>query len=158
MEKQPTTFHNTDKESKAEQRHIADRRQRPTPLFSKYMFIGRRRRNRRETDPRYGYYVDRYGARSVLAMLIIIVLCAADAVFTIYHLRRGATEINPLMNFALSLGTLYFLVFKYALTGVGIFFLLTHKNFITARVATVTVIAMYCLLLAYHLYPIIFGH
>lgn len=158
MEKQPTTFQNTGGEDKGEHRHISDRRQKPTPLFSKYMFVGHRHKNRRKTDPKYDYYVDRYSMRSVLVMLIIIALCAADAAFTIYHLRRGATEINPLMNFALSLGTSYFLIFKYVLTSAGLFFLLTHKNFFLARLATMTIIAMYSLLLAYHLYPIVFMH
>jgi hypothetical protein len=145
-----------DETNNAEHRHISDRRQRPTKLFSKYMFVGRRRQNRRKADPKYGYYVDRYSLRSVLAMFMIILLCAADAVFTIYHLNRGATEINPLMNFALSLGTPYFIIFKYALTSVGVFFLLTHKNFFFARAATITVVVMYFMLLAYHLYPFVF--
>lgn len=158
MEKHPTTFDNTGKEDGTEHRSTADRRQRPTPFLSKYMFIGRRRQNRRATDPKLGYYVDRYGLRSILAVAAIFLLCAADGMFTIYHLRRYATEVNPLMNFALSLGTAYFLIFKYGLTIVGIFFLLTHKNFLFARIATIGIIVLYVLLLGYHIYPMIFGY
>lgn len=136
-----------------DKRQVADRRQQPTKPFSKYMFIGRRRVNRRKTDPQYGYYVDRYSLRAVLAMLVILALCGIDAFFTIYHLRRGATEVNPIMDFAQSLGTLQFIIIKYALTLVGIFFLLPHKNFRGARFATIALIAMYLALIAYHLSP-----
>lgn len=158
MEKHPTTSQNMDEKKSAEKRRATDRRQRPTPFFSKYVFIGRRRKNRRATDPKFSYYVDRYGPRALAAMAVILALCAVDAYFTMYHLRRGATEVNPIMNFALSLGRWYFLMSKYALTLVGIFFLLPHKNFRIARIATIAMICMYAMLIAYHIYPLVFGY
>jgi len=118
------------------------------------MFFGRRRENRRETDPQANYYIDRYSARAYWAVALVMALCTADGLFTIFHLDRGAKEINPIMDFALSFGTLHFLIVKYAMTAAGLLVLLTHKNFFIARLATVVVTSLYTLLLAYHLYPI----
>lgn len=137
------------------ERNAPDRRSRPTPLFSRHMFFGRRRWNRRATDPRLNYYVDRYSIRAYAAVIVILFLCAADAAFTIYHLNRGASEVNPIMRFTLSFGNLHFIIIKYALTASGLFVLLTHKNFAIARFSTVVIIGMYCLLLAYHLSPLV---
>ena len=154
MEKRLTNLTEKEVSKSDDRREVPDRRQEPTRLFSRYMFFGRRRGNRRVTDSQSNYYVDRYSARSYGAVIAILLLCAADAALTIYHLNRGATEVNPIMDFALSFGTVHFLIIKYILTVAGLFVLLTHKNFVVARIATIFIICMYALLLAYHLIPI----
>ena len=153
LEKRLTNSTEEEVSKSDDRREAPDRRREPTRLISRYVFFGNRRVNRRATDAQKNYYVDRYSARAYGAVVAILLLCAADAVFTIYHLNRGATEVNPIMNFALSFGTLHFLIIKYVLTVAGLFVLLTHKNFIVARIATICITGMYALLLAYHLVP-----
>ncbi len=157
LEKRLTNSTEEEVSKSNDRRKAPDRRHEPTRLLSRYVFFGNRRVSRRATDAQKNYYVDRYSARAYGAVVAILLLCAADAAFTIYHLNRGATEVNPIMNFALSFGTLHFLIIKYVLTVAGLFVLLTHKNFIVARVATICIVSMYALLLAYHLCPIVLG-
>jgi hypothetical protein len=73
--------------------------------------------------------VDRYGRRSVLTIFAALLLSIADAFLTLKLVGLGATEINPVMDFCLRLGPATFLGVKYALTALGLTFLLIHKNY-----------------------------
>jgi hypothetical protein len=122
-------------------------------MFSRFLFVGRRRWNRRATDPRERYYVDRFGKKAWVAAIVILALCGADAVFTVYHLTGGATEANPIVAFMMAKMGIFWPVVKYLMTATGLFFLLIHKNFTLARVSTVVIVAMYGVLMFYHLSP-----
>ncbi len=141
-----------------ENRGNEDRRKNPTPMFSKYLLMGRRRWNRRSSDPKECYYVDRFGKKAWLAVIMILVLCGADAAFTIYHLENNdATEVNPIIAMLMEIeGNTWWIVIKYAVTATGLFILLVHKNFTLARIATIVIVVMYGVLIAYHLLPILF--
>jgi hypothetical protein len=84
--------------SEMDKRTVVDRRQTPTKPLSRYMFCGRRQSIRRRDDRKRHVYVDRYDTKLLVYMLLIILLSVLDACFTIYHLSRGAKEINPLMD------------------------------------------------------------
>ncbi|MCW4020834.1 MAG: DUF5658 family protein, partial [Candidatus Bathyarchaeota archaeon] len=95
-----------------DKRTVTDRRQRPTKPSGRYMFSGRRQSIRRRTDRKTHLCVDRYSYKLLTPLLLIILLCVLDAHFTMFHLDRGAEEINPLMNLLIRHGFLYFFVVK----------------------------------------------
>lgn len=116
-------------ESVSTRRGSADRRARPTRAFSLFLFRGRRRRARRASDARGGYYVDHLGSKAVAAGVALLLLTLLDGVFTLRLLDGGATEANPVMAYSLSLGVSAFLIVKYLLTVPSVGVLLIHKNF-----------------------------
>jgi hypothetical protein len=132
-----------------EQRLVKDRRRRPTPMISRYLFIGSRRANRRLSDPQTRYYVDRPCLGLILIALAIIVLGGLDAFFTHELLKGSVIEWNPLMNFFLSLGWACCLFFKFVLTVAGLFVLLVHQNFFKMQRIMGSVSFLYILLIAY---------
>ena len=128
-----------------------DRRQRPTPLVSKYTFRGRRKTARRGEE-KYNYYVDRLGFRTWLAIGIVIFLSVTDSLFTLYFLNRGFQEANPVMDLAILLGTPVFIVAKYLLTIFGILILALHKNFRYVKFLITVIILLYTFLNVYHIW------
>ncbi len=127
-----------------------DRRRRPTPIFSRYTFFGKRRRNQRLTDLQSNYYVDLYSAWSLAILLLIVVLSLLDAFFTFHYISLGGKELNPIMDVLLDYGARAFFPFKFLLTGMGIFILCIHKNFSFVRVMTSFILVVYILLTFYH--------
>lgn len=133
-------------------RNRPDRRQRPTPFLSRYTFWGRRKRNRRESDPQKNYYVDRIGGRYMAAIIVIFVLSVADSLFTVYHIEKGGVrEVNPLLN-AFLFNNAYFLIVKYILTLVGIIALCLHKFFTLVRELVIVLIVGYVILNIYQVW------
>ena len=124
------------------ERKRVDRRKRPTPFISRYTFWGRRKAHRRTEDPQANYYVDRVGGKYWVVILLIIVLSVMDSLFTLYHIKRGYREINPLLN-AFLFHNYYFLAVKYVLTVIGIISLALHKFFIFVRELIVLLIILY---------------
>jgi hypothetical protein len=85
---------------------------------------------RRAEDRLRHYYVDRYGWRGVLSICLVVVLSLADATFTLRLVTVGAArEINPLMDYFISLGPVVFLFAKYLLTGACMIVFLVLKNY-----------------------------
>lgn len=128
-----------------------DRRQRPTPMFSRYLFRGRRRGARREGESEYTY-VDRPGAWMLAAFTCIVGLSLLDAFYTLDLLKRGATEANPVMKLALEVSDQAFVVIKTAITILGAGFLALHKNWPLGRLCLVVALVGYSVLLGYHIY------
>ena len=62
----------------------------------------------------------------VFCLFITLILCIMDGTLTIFLVRKGAWEANPLMRHAMSVGYTYFLFLKYFLTAGGLLFLLHH--------------------------------
>lgn len=111
-----------------ERRQLSDRRVRSTPLFSKYIFIGRRRGARREGEAG-SYYVDRYELRYLFVIAAILVLCFMDAYMTLTLMRYGGLELNPFMLILMDKDIVLALVIKYLITVFCLVFFLVHKNF-----------------------------
>lgn len=128
-----------------------DRRKRPTPLLSRYTFIGRRRAARR-TDERYNYYVDRLGGKVWIIIVIIILFSITDSLFTLHFLEKGFREVNPLMNVAILIGEPVFILSKYIFTIIGILVLGLHKNFRFVKELMALIITFYILLNTYHIW------
>ena len=128
-----------------------DRRQKPTNPFSRYMFFGHRGSIRRKADRKNHIYVDLYGHYLLLVLLLIILLCVFDAYFTIFHVEKGAREINPLMNFLIGYGNIHFFIIKYILTGLGLILLCIYKNLLIARTIIIGVFFFYLSVFANHI-------
>jgi hypothetical protein len=111
-----------------ERRSGYDRRYRTLGIWSKYWFTGRRAAVRRMEDKRRSYRIDRHSARTLAVILLIIILSIIDAILTLHLLDRGATELNPLMDYSLGHGPLTFFWVKYMLTSAALIIILTNKT------------------------------
>jgi hypothetical protein len=135
----------------------SDRRRQPTPMFSRFLLVGRRRAGRRDGE-RDRIYVDHPGAWVIAAFLAVTLLSVADAYFTLHELALGVgvTEENPVMRAALSLGNGGFVFVKTIVTVVGVGFLGLHKNWPLGRACLWVAVAGYAALTAYHLWGVLF--
>ena len=119
----------------AERRSGPDRRQRPTPMLSRYALFGGRRRTVRRDEEREGAFVDVHGPRILLMTVSIVALNLLDAWFTLLFLSHGGQELNPMVQFVLDLGghPWPFLLLKTVGIGCLCAFLVLTKNFRSAR-------------------------
>lgn len=135
-----------------ERRGFVDRRKRPTPMFSRWLFRGRRRSARRGIESDY-HYVDRLGGWIVAAFVAVVGLSCLDAWYTLDLLSGGkAVEANPVMRAALHLGDAHFVVIKTLVTVLAVGFLCLHKNWPLGRMCLALAIGGYSLLIIYHLF------
>ncbi len=111
-----------------ERRSGIDRRRVHQPLLSRYRLAGKRSRPRRRSDRERAYFLDRYSYRTFLVVLAIVLLSILDAALTLHLMRRGASEVNPVMAYFLSHGPTVFFVAKYALTAFSILVILVYGN------------------------------
>jgi hypothetical protein len=134
-----------------DQRTSSDRRRRPTPLFSRYMLTGGRRRQvRRTTDPKAAY-VDQLGTGISLLLILTFLFHCLDAGFTLTHLARGGRELNPVMGYLLRMGPGVFLGGKLTLAALGLWFLGVHKNFPMVRASIAFLFVLYAGVVGYHI-------
>ncbi|KAF0191868.1 MAG: hypothetical protein FD165_1591 [Gammaproteobacteria bacterium] len=97
---------------------------------------GRRGQLRRETDRVTlaggrvaGHYVDRYEPSLWLPIIATLCLSSLDAFLTLELLQRGAIEANGMMDFLIQKDIALFVTTKFALTSLGLIFLVTHYTF-----------------------------
>ena len=109
-------------------RRSLDRRSRRRPPLRYMIFGGRRISARRDTDKTDFIFVDRYSPWLLVVIVLLLILSLADAFFTLYLIEHGATEINPIMAYFLSLGPWAFIFGKYFLTCSCILCLLMAHN------------------------------
>jgi hypothetical protein len=128
-----------------------DRRQRPTPMVSRYTFFGGRRRAGRRGGETENVYVDVYNPRLVALLLLFFALTVIDSVSTLIYLGKGGRELNPLAQWMIDQGGTFFVVAKGVVSGLCLLFVMLHKNFSAARIALGVGFTFYLLLAAYHL-------
>jgi hypothetical protein len=128
-----------------------DRRGRSTPRFSRFTFLGGRRRGSRRDEEREGSFVDRYGWRCLALVLWVAAMNALDSFFTIWHLQAGGIELNPVAEALLGTGRLGFVLTKSVLIALALIVLCLHKNFVLARIGLWAATSAYTALVAYHL-------
>lgn len=139
-------------------RERVDRRTRPTPWFSRYTLFGRRRRNRRATDPSHGYYVDRADGAWLGALLTIVTLILLDGGLTLYILANGGSEVNPIMNWVYGAGWGWFLGVKVATAAIIFPFLSVHRFFDTARTGGMVLLVAYGGVMLVHVHTLLRIH
>ena len=106
-----------------------DRREKSLPLFNKYLMKGKRSTPRRKADRQRPQEVDRYSAKTLTIILIILALSILDAIFTLVLVGNGAREVNPLLAYYLDHSPLFFLCVKYWLTCASVILILFCKDF-----------------------------
>jgi hypothetical protein len=111
-----------------ERRSGEDRRRMRAPRFSKYWLMGRRGSLRRNGDRHRHYGPERHSHKTFLLILLIISLSVLDSIFTLNLISRGATELNPIMDYYLNQGPLVFFVTKYLLTFASVLLILLYQN------------------------------
>ena len=119
-------------------------------MLSRYSFFGGRRRGPRRAAEREGAFVDVYSPRLAALLLVFFGLTVFDSVATLYYLRKGGTELNPIARWMISLGNVEFVLLKGGLTALCVLFVLLHKNFRYARGAIVIGFSFYFALAIYH--------
>ena len=132
---------------------FTDRRRRPTPMFSRYTFFGGRRRRFASPADAEDAYVDVYNARLALLVLVFFALTMFDAIATVYYIDHAhGSEWNPIADWMLRRGRVFFVLAKGLPTGLMLLFVMIHKNFRYGRVALAVGFAFYFLLGFYHVY------
>ncbi|MCA3009042.1 MAG: hypothetical protein INH34_11770 [Phycisphaerales bacterium] len=135
-------------------RRGADRRRRPTPMFSRYVLWGGRRRHVRRTEEREGAFVDVHSAGVFVIVVGIVALNLLDAWFTLLFLSHGGQELNPIVQWLLESEwhPWPFVGMKTLGIGIACMFLAMARNFQAARLGLWTVFLGYTCLLGWHLY------
>ena len=127
-----------------------DRRRHPTPALSRYTLWGGRRRGPRRTADPQSIYVDRLGWGLASVLIVIFVFHVLDALFTLAHIARGGTELNPIMGFFLDQGAGAFLTAKLSIAAVGLLFLGFHGRFPLVRRGIAALFVLYAGVVCYH--------
>lgn len=69
-----------------------------------------------------------HGAKTTIMALSIVLLCVLDAFFTLELINRGASELNPLMDYYLKKSDMTFFLVKYLITSAGLLIVLAIKE------------------------------
>ena len=128
-----------------------DRRNRPTPMISRYTFFGGRRTRGRRDGEAENAYVDVYSPLLVGLLLFFFALTVIDSVSTLVYLGKGGRELNPVAQWMIDQSSMFFVLAKGILSGLCLLFVMLHKNFKPARVALGVGFAFYFALGAWHL-------
>jgi hypothetical protein len=132
-------------------RTVRDRRQKPTPILSRYSLCGRRCSFRRAEDQCTGGYVDRYDQKLFFCLLLIAGLNILDAFFTISILESGGLEVNPLVRWAIdSFGDGAWSL-KFAVVSCGAVLLCLHSHFPITRMTIALCVVLYSGVVIYQL-------
>jgi hypothetical protein len=132
---------------------FADRRRRPTPMLSRYTFLGGRRRTFQSSNDAEDSYVDLYDARMVTLVLVFFALTVFDAIATVYYIDHvHGSEWNPIADWMLRRGRVFFVLAKGIPTGLMLLFVMIHKNFRYGRIALAIGFGFYFLLGLYHVF------
>jgi hypothetical protein len=113
-----------------DRRTINKRRANKPCWFCIPAFLGRRRQVRRTEDKHNtSYYLDWYDTRLLLVVMVTVLLCIADAIFTLRLIALGGEELNILMDIFINTSIFLFITVKYSLTAGGLVFLVAHRHF-----------------------------
>ena len=130
-----------------EDQRTSDRRTTSWNTLYGTLFKTRRKHSRRAED-QINNYIDWHGHKPLIATLLIILLCFADAFLTTVLLDKGAVEVNILMDWLIQKDIHIFTVVKMAVTGTALLVLVMHFNFIIYRYIAVRYL-MYALIPVY---------
>lgn len=128
-----------------------DRRQRATPMLSRFTFLGGRRRGGRRDGEVENIYVDVYSPTLVGLLVVFFALTVVDSVSTLIYLGKGGQELNPIAQWMIDVGPMFFVLVKGVLSGLCLMFVMLHKTFKPARFALGLGFSFYFLLGGYHL-------
>jgi hypothetical protein len=119
--------------TRPERRSGEDRRKRNRSFLKDLILIGKRRSIRRAADRRKIVALDQYSPSLLFGILSVLSLSLLDALLTLILVSRGAHELNPIMAYYLSHGTLAFLLVKYGLTALAVILIVLLNEALAAR-------------------------
>ena len=134
-----------------ENRISTDRRLRPTPIVSRYIFWGRRKGFRRQADRRRGGYVDRYHPGLLFFLILISGLNILDSSFTMMILDYGGREVNPIVEAVMNLWGDGFWIWKFAIVSASLVILCLHSKYRMAKTAIVSLSLLYSGVVSYQM-------
>ena len=122
-----------------------DRRKRSTPFLSgQRIFGGRRKTIRRKEDKKIHIFIDSYGLRLFITLLLLLMLSISDAYLTLTLVKAyNASELNPIMALYLEHGSITFFLEKFLFTSVAVFIFCIFKHFAVARISLALAIIIY---------------
>ncbi len=110
-----------------ERRQQAERRVYTLTSMYRCLVSPRRTCGRRASDRRFAV-LDTFDAGVVTLVILLTVFSILDAAFTLTLIARGGEELNPVMNYFLTLGTLPFMLAKMLLTTIPGLVLVASSN------------------------------
>jgi Domain of unknown function (DUF5658) len=136
-----------------DRRVTGDRRKRPTPLLCRQAVSGGLRKNvRRKEDKKKHIFVDTYGLRLFITLLLLLTLSITDAYLTLILVKAfNAAEVNPTMAFYLRHGSITFFLVKILFTSVAVFIFCVFNCFAVARISLALAIIIYAGVVYYEL-------
>ena len=158
----PSTIQPPDRPNPFEKRSGTDRRQKRMPQLKYFFFSGRRERLRRASDKQQFVLYDRYSPKIFAAIMAILFLSVLDALFTLFLIEHGSTELNPVMALSLKGGPFTFFAVKYGLTSMAVIIFLIFKNHYIRKLGLYTtsifswVIALFGAVVAWEIFLILF--
>lgn len=132
------------KKSKLERRSGDERRAHQTPFFKFLFFGGKRQKLRRIEDSKRITVFDYYQPTLLFAILIVLCLSLLDAALTLILLDKGAVELNPVMQYYISLGPVIFVLVKYSLTALALLIMLVLHAINSARYRFGSLLLPFC--------------
>jgi len=132
-------------------RIMKDRRQKPSPMLSRYTFWGRRKGFRRTSDQQAGGYVDRYGPNLFLALTLILVFNVLDAWFTIVILHHGGEEVNPIVQAVIETYGDGFWLWKFGMVSFNLMILCLHSKYKPVNFLIILITLIYMGVIAYQI-------
>jgi hypothetical protein len=131
-----------------------DRREKRTPLISKYTFWGgQRKKARRKTDKRRHLFVDCYSLHLLSILLILLLFNYIDSYLTLALIQQKvAVEGNPIMAFHMEHGILPFVANKGFITSISLAILCIFKNFYIAKIGLAFSVLIYFFIVLYELF------
>lgn len=142
------------KSTNISERGSSDRRELPTPVISKYSFIGGKRKHIRRAENRKEHlFVDLYSTRLLIAVIGLLCLSCLDAYLTLELISKGkVVEANPVMAYFLNMGVMPFTTIKFSLTALSAVIMCLLKNVSITRISLPFAIKIYLLIIAYEFY------
>jgi hypothetical protein len=135
-----------------EKRTLNDRRQKPTPLVSRYTFLGRRKAIRRKTEQGQGGYVDRYSSALLILLVLVVGLNILDSLFTMMILDSKGVEVNPVVRAVIDLHGEKFWIWKFGVVSFCLVLLCLHSTFKWTRGAIIVLSSIYLAVVIYQLF------
>jgi len=135
-----------------EKRTLNDRRQKPTPLVSRYSFLGKRKTIRRKTDQGQGGYVDRYSSTLLTLLVLVVGLNILDSLFTMMILDSKGVEVNPIVGAVIALHGEKFWIWKFGIVSFCLVLLCLHSTFKWTRGVILVLSSIYLAVVIYQLF------
>jgi len=136
-------------------RRSGERRKARLQAFIYGFYRGQRAGDRRNVMVAQPSYVDIHDAFTFALVMMIMLFCVVDAYFTLILIEHGASELNPLLAWALEKDALLFYGTKYSLTAFSVVLLIQHKQFMFFGIrgfnVLVGVLLAYAALITYQL-------